>query len=50
MIKPDNITKLKVEVTSYCNAACPGCVRNDFGGKTVDWLNLSHRSMDTCKI
>lgn len=42
----DNLHNLKVEVTSYCNAACPGCQRNHFGGKTVDTLDLNHMSLD----
>lgn len=41
-----NLRNLKVEITSYCNAACPGCTRNITGGKTVDNLELSHMGID----
>lgn len=42
----DNLRNIKVEITSYCNAACPGCIRNDHGGKTVDTLDLNHMDLD----
>lgn len=41
-----NTKNLKVEITSYCNAACPGCVRNDFGGGVVDTLELNHMNIE----
>lgn len=41
-----NLRNLKVEITSYCNAACPGCTRNITGGKTVDNLELGHMDLD----
>lgn len=40
-----NLRNLKVEITSYCNAACPGCTRNITGGATVDNLELSHMDL-----
>lgn len=42
----DNLRNLKVEITSYCNAACPGCTRNITGGATVTDLDLDHMSVD----
>lgn len=42
-----NLARLDIEVTNHCNAACPGCVRNEFGGKKVDSLNLAHMSEST---
>lgn len=42
----ENTCNFKVEITSYCNAACPGCIRNVTGGKTVDSLDLEHMSID----
>ena len=41
-----NLREIKVEITSYCNAACPGCTRNVTGGKLVDNLDLNHMSLD----
>ena len=31
---------MHVEITNRCNAACPMCARNDFGGKTKEDLEL----------
>ena len=41
-----NAKRLKVEITSYCNAACPGCTRNVTGGDLVHNLSLEHMSLD----
>lgn len=38
----DNFENIKVEVTSYCNAKCPGCTRNITGGAVVPQLELNH--------
>lgn len=36
-----NATKhVEVELSSFCNAACPQCPRNVYGGKTIDDLPL----------
>jgi MoaA/NifB/PqqE/SkfB family radical SAM enzyme len=45
----ENFRIIKVEITSYCNAACPGCIRNITGGKTVNNLDLEHMSLDLWK-
>ena len=42
-----NLAKIDIEVTNHCNASCPGCIRNEFGGKKVDSLNLAHMSETT---
>lgn len=42
----ENLHNIKVEITSYCNAACPGCIRNETGGKLIDTLELNHMSLD----
>ena len=42
-----NTVRLDVEVTSHCNAACPGCERNINGGKVNPKLELGHMSMET---
>lgn len=44
-----NTHNIKVEITSYCNAACPGCQRNHMGGKTIDELDLKHMDLDLWK-
>ena len=36
----DSIHDMHVEITNRCNAACPMCARNDFGGKTKEDLEL----------
>lgn len=34
----NNIKRLQIEITNLCNAYCPGCARNDFGGKLKDHI------------
>ena len=36
----NSIIDMHVEITNRCNAACPMCARNDFGGKTKEDLEL----------
>ncbi len=36
---------IELEVSSYCNAACPQCPRNHHGGKTIEALPLTNWSM-----
>lgn len=38
----NNTRKIRLEWTSYCNAACPGCERNIQGGDTKPDLVLAH--------
>lgn len=42
----NNTVRFDVEVTSHCNAACPGCERNVFGGKVNPSLNVAHMDDD----
>lgn len=37
----ESLQEMHVEVTSRCNAACPMCARNNFGGSEKDGLVLS---------
>lgn len=43
------IKSLQLEISSYCNAACPQCPRNYFGGKTVSELPLAKWSLEDFK-
>lgn len=40
----DSIRDMHVEITNRCNAACPMCARNNFGGKTKENLILDEWS------
>jgi MoaA/NifB/PqqE/SkfB family radical SAM enzyme len=40
-----NIRTLQVEITSDCNAACPQCPRNVYGGQTVPNLPINRWSV-----
>lgn len=39
MLRYDQIRQMHIELSSRCNAACPGCPRNVMGGYTVPWLD-----------
>ena len=45
----DNFNNIKIEITSHCNAKCPGCTRNVTGGKNIDNLDLNHMPLDLWK-
>ena len=36
------IEEYQLEITTYCNAACPQCPRNVNGGKVNPYLNVCH--------
>jgi len=40
MINFNDIKILQLEISNYCNAACPQCPRNFFGGRTLSNLPL----------
>jgi organic radical activating enzyme len=40
----ESVHDLHVEITNRCNAACPMCARNDFGGATKSDLDLDEWS------
>jgi|TARA_R110001606_G_scaffold361434_1_gene514542 MoaA/NifB/PqqE/SkfB family radical SAM enzyme len=42
MIKLSDVKSLQLEITNLCNAACPQCPRNFFGGKTLTTLPLKN--------
>lgn len=39
MLRYDQIRQMHIELSSRCNAACPGCPRNVMGGYTVPWID-----------
>ena len=44
-----NIYELHIELSSNCNAACPGCTRNWMGGKTKSTVELAQISLTQFK-
>lgn len=42
-----NIKEFQIEITTYCNAACPQCPRNINGGKVNPNMPLCHLSRET---
>lgn len=42
----NHIQEYQIEITSYCNAACPQCPRNISGGKVNPYLPLCHLSRE----
>lgn len=46
MFNYNNITEYQIEITTYCNAACPQCPRNINGGLLNPNLTLEHLSRD----
>mgnify|MGYP003633423307 FL=1 len=44
MFSFENVREYQIEITSYCNAACPQCPRNISGGKANPHLPLCHLS------
>lgn len=45
-LEADNIRELHVEITNKCNAACPMCDRNQFGGLTNPGRGLAEWSLE----
>lgn len=43
------IKQLQIEITTYCNAFCPGCGRNEQGAETISNLKLQHMDFDVWK-
>jgi len=49
MIKFEDIRTVQLEVSNYCNSACPQCPRNYFGGSTISTLPLKKWSLKEFK-
>jgi MoaA/NifB/PqqE/SkfB family radical SAM enzyme len=50
MITFEELDSIHVELSSACNAACPNCPRNVYGGYTVPSLNPTTMSLEDFKI
>lgn len=49
-ITADNLNIINFELTDYCNAACPMCVRHDWNGNLrKEFVNKNHTSLDFIK-
>jgi MoaA/NifB/PqqE/SkfB family radical SAM enzyme len=44
MLQIDAISEYQIEITSYCNAACPQCPRNNLGVGINPYMPLTHLS------
>ena len=42
----DKITQIEFELTTRCNASCPQCIRNYYGGKTWHTLPIVDLGLD----
>jgi len=49
MIAINEVKSLQLEITNLCNAACPQCPRNYFGGKTLTTLPLKNWTLQEFK-
>ena len=49
MFEYNDLTQLHIELSSMCNAACPGCPRNIYGGYTVPSFNEKQMSLELFK-
>ena len=49
MIKYKNIRQMHIELTSKCNASCPGCPRNVSGGYPLPWIDKREWSLSQFK-
>jgi MoaA/NifB/PqqE/SkfB family radical SAM enzyme len=47
MFNVNSITEYQVELTSYCNAACPQCPRNNNGAGINPYMPLCHLGRET---
>lgn len=49
MITIDEVKSLHMEISTYCNAACPNCPRNYASAYTTPLLHLEHLSLENVK-
>jgi MoaA/NifB/PqqE/SkfB family radical SAM enzyme len=46
----ESVEEIHVEITNKCNASCPMCARNEFGGKEREGLSLTQWEPEDAKI
>lgn len=49
MLRFDEIEAVEWEITTRCNASCPQCPRNNYGGKVISTLPLITIDLETAK-
>lgn len=49
MYKLNEIKTVEWEITNRCNASCPQCPRNNYGGRVVNSLKMQDVSLDKAK-
>lgn len=49
LYKLNEIKTVEWEITNRCNASCPQCPRNNYGGRVVDSLTLTDVTLDQAK-
>lgn len=47
---PSSISRLQIELTTRCNASCPVCTRNFFGGPVVPDLEMTELSLSDIEL
>ena len=45
----DSLNEIHAEISNRCNAACPMCARNEYGGKDKEGLLNAEWSVDVAK-
>mgnify|MGYP001051724655 FL=1 len=48
-VSANNLSRIQIEMTSYCNASCGACLRNIEGGPLNPLIKLEHMNWDTWK-
>lgn len=49
MVKVEHVKRMHIELSSKCNASCPGCPRNVRGGYDLPWLDKDEWTVEQFK-
>ena len=49
MVKVEHVKRMHIELSSKCNASCPGCPRNVRGGYDLPWLDKDEWKLEQFK-
>ena len=49
MVKVEHVKRMHIELSSKCNASCPGCPRNVRGGYDLPWLDKGEWKLEQFK-